>query len=121
MKFISTTVKPQEGLSTKARAKVIADRPVVMDIIRFLWTRDEYNYHHPRMRVQIALAILLMHYTGLRPGEYVESSSHRGTNEGLHWKDVNFRMIPDSRGMPLFVAQLQIRNRKGRRDREWAM
>ena len=70
------------------------------------------------MRVQVALSILIMHFVGLRPGEFVESSAHRGSNEGLHWGDVNIMMIPNREGAPLFVAQLQIRNRKGRRDRE---
>jgi len=118
LKFISKELRDVEGLSTKEKPKALADGPVVIDILRYLWIHDEYEYPHPRMRLQLAFSILVMHFVGLRPGELVESTAHQGSNEGLLWKDVDIMMIPNREGAPLFVAQLRIRNRKGRRDSE---
>ncbi len=116
--MINNGLKVSEGLSTKARVKHLADRLVVRDLLTYLWTLDEYEYQHPRMRVQVGFSLLMMHYMGLRPGEFTESTAHVGSNEGLLWKDLEIRIIPDANGMPLFTAQVSIRNRKGARDRE---
>ncbi|TKA23571.1 hypothetical protein B0A54_17771 [Friedmanniomyces endolithicus] len=107
-----------EGLSTKPRPKALADGPVVQDILRYLWVHDEFDYQHPRMRVQLTLAVYVLHYLGLRPGELVESSAHTGSNQGLWYKDLTVFAYPDTAGRARSVVQPTIRNRKNRRDRE---
>ena len=88
------------------------------DVLYFMWALDEFEFNHPRVRPQIALSLLLMLYIGLRPGEFVESNAHRGSNEGLHWGDVQFMMIADCNGQPLWRVELKMRNRTHDRNRE---
>jgi len=75
---IKKDIPVSEQLSTKAREKWLADPPVVKDILNFLWTLDEYEYKHPRVRPQLALSLLLCLYIGLRPGEFVERLARAG-------------------------------------------
>ena len=98
------------------KVKPLATSLVIEDIIEYLWKCDEHEYEHPRMRVQVALAILIFRYTGMRPGELVESSEYLGSNEGLLWKDIQFWKAMTPTG-PTFGCYLTMRNRKGRRDR----
>lgn len=108
-------------LSTKPREKWLAGPAVVSDVLRFLWELDEYEFPHPRMRPQLALSLLIL-YIGLRPGEFAESKAHVGSNEGLHWGDVQFMMLPGRDQQPLWRVKITLRNRKnerGREDRVW--
>ena len=73
-----------EQLSTKVREKWLASPPVVKDILHFMWVLDKHEFNHPRVRLQITLSMLILLYSGLRPGEFVESSAHRCSNDGLH-------------------------------------
>ncbi|KAK0970696.1 hypothetical protein LTR54_017916 [Friedmanniomyces endolithicus] len=70
------------------------------------------------MRVQLTLAVYVLHYLGLPPGELVESSAHTGSNQGLWYKDLTVFAYPDTAGRARSVVQPTIRNRKNRRDRE---
>ncbi|KAI6914838.1 hypothetical protein KC318_g431 [Hortaea werneckii] len=115
---IKGDIREKEGLSTKSRPKSLADGPVVRDVLHYLWALDEYEYCHPRMRIQLSFAILLLFYIGLRPGELVESSAHNSTNEGIWYGDLDIRMKADAQGCPEFTVQILIRNRKGRRGQE---
>lgn len=118
LKYISKSLPENESLSTNARDEALADGPVVVHILRFLWMYDEQAVLHPRIRVQLAFSILIMHCLGLRPGERGKSKAHHGSREGLLWKDIDIEIIPGNKGAPLFAAQLRIRNRKGRRYRD---
>lgn len=100
------------------KSKDLADRPVVENVLRFLWEFDEHRYDQSRIRVQLAFGILLILYMGLRPGEFTESRAHKNSNEGLHWGDVTIMLIPGPDGTRIWLAQLRIRNRKGQRNRE---
>jgi hypothetical protein len=54
--------------------------------LTYLWSYDPYEFAHPRCRVQLSLVILILVYTGARPGTIIESSAYRGTNEALKYK-----------------------------------
>lgn len=111
-------MRDEERLSTKSRPKHLADSATVIDIVRFLWERDELEFANSRMRVQLAFGIVFMLFTGVRPGELCESSAHRKSNEGLHWGDVTLMVLCDRGREPLFFAQFRIRNRKNKRGQE---
>jgi hypothetical protein len=111
-------IKRDEGLSSKARPKGLADNNVTRDVLQFIWDLDEYHYDHPRVRVQIATAILILHLIGLRPGEIVESRAHKDTNEGLHYGDMDMTLMTNESGERLWRIHFRIRNRKGQRDRD---
>jgi hypothetical protein len=102
-------------LSTAAKTKPIAPLPVAEDLIIFLWARDEYQDMHPRMRLQLSFAIVLMSALGTRPGEVVESDAWKTTNEGLLYEDVEviYQNDDDYVGYP---PKVRLRNRKGHRD-----
>ncbi|WPH01245.1 Hypothetical protein R9X50_00408200 [Acrodontium crateriforme] len=116
--YILVTLRGREMLTTHARPKLLADGPVVRDVLHYFWVCDEYTYEHPRTRAQITFAIVVMHYLGLRPGEIVESTAHRRTNEGIHYRDLKILMFADEVGHRRFAIKLHVRNRKGRRDRD---
>ncbi|ORY12460.1 hypothetical protein BCR34DRAFT_482612 [Clohesyomyces aquaticus] len=78
-----------EGASTKKRTKSVAHYSDIEDILYYLWCCDDYVWRHPRQMVQISFYLLVVAYYGLRPGEIVESSSHRNSNEGVKYKDAS--------------------------------
>ena len=96
-KWIKSGLKHHEKLSTKARPKSLADHGVARDILHFLWACDEHEMAHPRMRLQMSFAILLLFYTGARPGEIIESTQHKKSNEGLQYQDIKIMrvVLPD--------------------------
>nr|OQO30435.1 hypothetical protein B0A51_03065 [Rachicladosporium sp. CCFEE 5018] len=116
--YLKSTIFPTEQLKYKAREKSIADGRVVGDILFFLWELDEQVFQHPRVRLQLSTLILLMRFMGSRPGELVHCSTYLGSNQGLHWGDIDFELLVDRDRTPCWVAQIRIRNRKGRRGQE---
>ena len=104
----------EEGLSTRAHEKPVASKQVIRDIIKFAWLSDEYNYQHPRTRIQVVFALLLFYFLGLRPGDITVEGLE---NEGLLYQDISlFRQRTDDyQGL---VLRIRLRNRKGKRDNE---
>ncbi|KAJ5055093.1 hypothetical protein J3E72DRAFT_178899, partial [Bipolaris maydis] len=102
-----------EGLSTKAYDKPLAPLNVSKDVIRFLWVCDEYQFQHPRVRLQLAFSILMLTLMGMRPGEFIESSNWKESNEGLLYRDV--KLLRSSEADGGFMLHVQLRNRKGHR------
>lgn len=104
----------RKGAVQSCRVKPIASTAVIEDMHRFLWVLDEHEYDHPRERLQLSLITQIFLYTGMRPGELVESHCYRNSNEGLLWKDVEFE-VKHSQDSRRFFAKIRIRNRKGGR------
>jgi len=115
--YINRGLVTKHGASTKGRPKPLANIQVVKDVLYFLWACDEYVFKHSRVRVQLSFAILVMAYQGLRPGEFVESSAYRGSNEGLKYRDITLTAILSEGGIR-WVLQVTIRNRKNHRNKE---
>ncbi|KAF2023070.1 hypothetical protein EK21DRAFT_15133, partial [Setomelanomma holmii] len=86
------------------------------EILTYLWCCDEYTYAHPRIMVQLTFYILVTSYWGVRPGEIVESSVHRGSNEGIKYQDIKFSLVRHKRtGSLIYQIVLTLRNRKFKR------
>lgn len=81
----------------------------------YLWNCSEKQYLNPRAMVQFSFYLDIIAYWGLRPGEVVESSSHRGSNEGIHYGDIMFSLVP-KKGKLVYQIHLMLRNRKFARD-----
>jgi hypothetical protein len=113
--FVMKDLIPRGLLSTVARPKPLAPIEVAKDIIRFLFASDEYKHLHPRIRNQMAFAIQLLLFVGVRPGEVVESDAWYRSNEGLLYKDIELvrSWNTDHPGWRLHVT---LRNRKGHRE-----
>ncbi|THV66362.1 hypothetical protein D6D28_08415 [Aureobasidium pullulans] len=111
-------MKITEGASTAGRAKPLASVEVAKDLVYFLWACDEYSLKHPRIRVQLSFAMLLMMYEGLRPGEFTECSSRRGKNEGFMYRDFSLQRQPLPNNKEIWVLAVSIRNRKNHRNIE---
>lgn len=57
--------------------------PDMAALLQYLWTVDVTTAYHGRTRLQIALAILILSYTGLRPGSVVRRADiHPSTTKG---------------------------------------
>lgn len=105
-----------EGASTSGRAKPLASVELAKHLLHFLWVCDEYIFKHPRIRLQLSFAILVMMYQGLRPGEFIECSSQRGLNEGFTYQDFALQAQPGSHGEKRrWVLQITVRLRKNHR------
>ena len=67
-KYITKQLISQRCISTYGRPKPLAPLNIAEDLIRFLFTCDEYRGLHNRIRNQMAFAIQLMLLIGVRPG-----------------------------------------------------
>ena len=105
-------------MSLKARPKPLANQPVVVDSLYFLWARDEREYDHPRLRLQLSLSLLFMLYMGIRQGEFVESNHYKGSNEGVLYRDLKIFFLYAKGGDRKYFGQVTLRNREGRRGQE---
>ncbi|EOA89662.1 uncharacterized protein SETTUDRAFT_104713 [Exserohilum turcica Et28A] len=57
--------------------------------------------------------MVILTLMGTRPGEFIESSNWKDTNEGLLYRDVKLLRSSEDNGQ--FVLHVQLRNRKGHR------
>lgn len=106
-------------VSTKSRPKALALWVDSEEILTFLWCCDEYTFKHPRIMIQLSFFILVASYWGLRPGEIVESSSHRGSNEGIQYGDVSLSLCRNQESEGLrYQLDIAIRNRKFARQQD---
>ena len=111
-KYIEKHLVSGKHVSTSARQRPLAPLDVAEDIIRFLFTCDEYMGFHYRLRNQMAFAIQLMMLIGVRPGGIIESDAWCQSNEGLYYRDIEliYQRTETYCGWLLYV---KLRNRKG--------
>jgi integrase len=102
-------------VATEAYQKPVAPLLVAEDLIRFMWMCDEYQFTHPRARLQLAFAIILMTFTGSRPGEFIESAAWKHSNEGLLYGDIDLVRYQNDTYVG-FLLLVRLRNRKGHRN-----
>ncbi|KAH7047635.1 hypothetical protein B0J12DRAFT_756324, partial [Macrophomina phaseolina] len=114
MKNFIDNLDVTEGATTKGAPKPMATWAVVEDLLYYLWACDEHVFKHPRMRLQLAWSIILSAYAGLRPGEFIESSRYRGTNQGLKYGDVEIFWI-ERDGVPIIHLKVTFQLRKNQR------
>jgi len=88
LQFITKELPNLEKASEQSRPKPVAGIAVVEEMVTFMWRYDEYRYAHPRLQIQIGLFLIMLGDYGLRPGEVIESTSHRFSNEGQTYGDV---------------------------------
>ncbi len=76
---------------------------------------DVDGFRTSRMMIQVLHALLLQSLSSERPGAIVESSSRRGSNQALLWRDYEFHIIPnpDDPHSPLVIIRLRIHLLKG--------
>jgi hypothetical protein len=67
-------------IRTGAYIKPVAPLLVAEDLIHFMWVCDEYQFAHPRARLQLAFSNVLITYLGSRPGEIIESAAWKHSN-----------------------------------------
>lgn len=100
-----------EGANWFADPKGLANSVVVDDVINYLWTCDEHIFKHPRERLQIAFAILVLGCLGLRPGELVQSNLYPGSNDGLKYKDCSLQVDRNGKISLLLTRRLMKKKR----------
>lgn len=72
---VTTVLVPKELASSCASQKMNAPIPVAEDLVRFLFTCDEYKQFNRCIRVQMAFAIQIISCVGFRPGEIIKSDA----------------------------------------------
>ncbi|KAF1922500.1 uncharacterized protein M421DRAFT_10501 [Didymella exigua CBS 183.55] len=99
------------GASTAMRPKSVAFALDADEIQYYLWNCSERVYAHPRMMVQFSFWLHVVSVWGLRTGEVTESSSHRGSNEGIHYGDITLSLVARE-GQLRYQIKITLRNRK---------
>ena len=92
----------------------------ILGTLYYHWIFDTELFPTERDRVQLAFFILLLAYTGSRPGAIVESDIKgiRKTNEALKYRDINLTLVRPRDGAPaLLVMTVRIVLDKRRRRR----
>ncbi|KAL8673854.1 MAG: hypothetical protein Q9168_001719 [Polycauliona sp. 1 TL-2023] len=119
-KFLNGPFCDERGLIRGNRPKYTVGYNGILGALYYHWIYDTETFPTGRDRVQLAFYILLLAYTGSRPGAIVESavSGIRGTNEALKYKDINLTLVrPNDGGAPLLVMKVRIVLDKGKRHR----
>ncbi|KFY08696.1 hypothetical protein V492_05999 [Pseudogymnoascus sp. VKM F-4246] len=116
--YIKGSLKDNLGLSTKKRNKYLVTDTDLTTLITYLWCSDNYDYLHERCRLQISFALLFFANSGARGGACVESSSYRGTNEAIAYKDCRVHLLREANGSFTFKLVVVQRLLKGKRDDE---
>ena len=62
-------------------------------ILWYHWTTDHCAFSHERLRVQLALILLVAAYIATRPGAIVEHQYVKGTNKVLCYKDIGLAIL----------------------------
>lgn len=99
------------------RPKSVAYAVDADEIQYYLWNCCERVFLHPRMIVQFSFWLHLISVWGLRTGEVTESSSHRGSNEGVHYGDITFSLVAHACQLR-YQIKIALRNRKFSRGNE---
>ncbi|CAN9286059.1 unnamed protein product [Alternaria alternata] len=113
--YITKELVHKEKIGTGAYIKPVAPLLVAEDLIQFMWVCDEYQFAHPRARLQLAFSIVLMTYLGSRPGEIIESAAWKHSNEGLLYGDITLVRFQNEEYVG-FLLHVKLRNRKGHRN-----
>ncbi|KAF2744367.1 hypothetical protein M011DRAFT_171689 [Sporormia fimetaria CBS 119925] len=110
-KYINNLAKT-EGACTATRHKSVAYALDADEIQFYLWNCSERVYAHPRTMVQLSFLLHIISVWGLRTGEMTESSTHRGSNEGIHYGDVCLSLARCQDGVLRYQITIALRNRK---------
>ena len=111
MQFIHFKISELGDTNASTRDKPIADHTTLRSLIHYLFVCDETQFQHECLRVQLALSMLIMAYTGSRPGAILESMYHKKSNVELCYKDVEINLVRVKDIVMLMLA-LKFRNRK---------
>ena len=63
LQFIHFKILELEDINAATRNKPIADHTTLKSLIHYLFVCDEAKFQHERLRVQLALSMLIMAYT----------------------------------------------------------
>ncbi len=109
----------EHGLIRGNREKHVVGHTALHGALYYHWVFDTEVYDLERERIQLAAVLLLLAYTGSRPGAIVESSSPgiAGTNAALCYGDLVLKLLQPKQGPSLLVLEVRIRLDKGKRMR----
>ena len=89
--------------------------------LHYHWVYDTEQYELERNRVQLAAVLLIIAFTGSRPGAVVESGTAglRGSNEALRYRDIKIMVLQADKDQEeaLLIVEVTFMFIKGRRHR----
>ncbi|KAF4637155.1 hypothetical protein G7Y89_g938 [Cudoniella acicularis] len=118
--YIYNVLKPEFGLTSEKRLKLVADTQDLSDILRFLWLEDTHRYREEPTRVTLTLFLQVLFYTAARPGVVVAAASYPGSNECLN-VTLTLREDPDHSHLCLIARFLDLAFEHGAFDFEPAL
>ncbi|KAI9763324.1 MAG: hypothetical protein M1840_000589 [Geoglossum simile] len=83
----------EHNLGVMDGPKPLLDVNDLLTILRYHWTSDCRTFSHERLRVQLALILLVAAYTATRPGAIVERPYVKGSNKVLCYKDIELTIL----------------------------
>jgi hypothetical protein len=108
-----TTLLPSRAAHEFQPSKPKLDQTRLDDIFDFAWRRDSFVHSHPRERLQILLALLLMFHLGLHP--------IFALSEGFLYKDTTLIACDYSGSLRVFlIICLRDRQKNKRSACRWA-
>ncbi|RDL31538.1 Uncharacterized protein BP5553_09747 [Venustampulla echinocandica] len=116
--FISGSLRQKLNLSTKKRDKYLVTQKDLTRLLEYLWCSDDHEYLHERLRVQLTFCLIIFAACGARAGAIVESSSYKGSNEALTYKDCHIHLVRRLGGGFEFHLEIIQRFVKGKRGDE---
>ena len=89
-------------------------------MLHYHWALDTSTFPNERQRLQLSLLLLMLAYTGARPGALVECSLLRGSNQALRYRDMDLIVLRDADDSQyhILVMTVKVVLNKGARDNE---
>lgn len=109
----------ERGLIRGMKQKHVVGHNGVHGALYYHWKFDTEVFTLEVERVQLAMGILFLAFTGCRPGALFESGCKgiAGTNETMLYRDVKLRLLRPQNEPPLLVLEVTVLLDKGKRKR----
>ncbi|KAJ7199694.1 hypothetical protein GGX14DRAFT_572725 [Mycena pura] len=117
IKMVSEELVTLAPITRNICEKPIASKVDLENLIHHTWADRRYLVTSCGKLQFIAVNVLAA-LTSQRPGVLIESTNYRGSNEAIHWRDVNFDILPnpDAPLEPCVAVAVRFRNSKGHRN-----
>ncbi|EEH03246.1 FluG domain-containing protein [Histoplasma capsulatum G186AR] len=117
--FILSPLTDEYDLGLSIDYKTVVSVKDLVAILHYHWCLDTASVIHERYTLQNPLLMLFMAYTSSRPGALIESGCLWGSNDGLCYKDVVLRVIPnpDQQDRHVLVMEISLLFMKEKRNK----
>ncbi|KAI9782856.1 MAG: hypothetical protein M1816_001676 [Peltula sp. TS41687] len=118
--YITNSLVEKHQLDFSVRDKLTLSVNDLVSLLHYHWALDTSIFPNERQRLQLSFLLLVLAYTGARPGAIVECGLLRGSNKALRYRDVDLIVLrdPDNPQYRILVMIVRVVLNKGERDNE---